>query len=239
MNNSDSLKKIAAQAAIKYISENAIIGVGTGSTINYFIDALAPIKHTIAGAVASSKATAVKLKALDIPIFELSSINELQIYIDGADEINNSLQMIKGGGAALTGEKIITAVAKKFICIADASKQVEILGKFPLPIEVIPMARSFVAREMVKLGGTPVYREGVITDYGNVILDVWNLEILEPAKLEQAINNITGVVTNGLFAIKPADILLLGTSGGVVAITARKKKINKNTTEKRNTATII
>lgn len=216
--NSDLLKKAAAEAAIKYIPENAIIGVGTGSTINYFIDALLPIKHTIAGAVASSKATAAKLKNLQIPIIELNSVNELQVYIDGADEINNSLQMIKGGGAALTGEKIITAVAKKFICIADASKKVELLGKFPLPIEVIPMARSYVAREMVKLGGSPVYREGVTTDYGNVILDVWNLEILEPAKLEQTINNITGVVTNGLFAIKPADILLLGTETGVVTL---------------------
>jgi len=214
--NNDKFKKAAAEAAIKYIPENSIIGIGTGSTVNYFIDALFPIKHTIAGAVASSKATAAKLKALDIPIVELNSVNELQIYIDGADEINNSLQMIKGGGAALTGEKIIAAVAKKFICIADASKKVEILGKFPLPIEVIPMARSFVAREIIKLGGSPVYREGVITDYGNVILDVWNLEILEPVKLEQIINNITGVVTNGLFAIKPADILLLGTETSVI-----------------------
>lgn len=214
--NNNLLKKSAAEAAIKYIPENSIIGVGTGSTINYFIDALSPIKSIIAGAVASSKATAVKLQALHIPIVELNSVNELPVYIDGADEINNNLQMIKGGGAALTGEKIITAVAKKFICIADASKKVEILGKFPLPIEVIPMARSFVARELVKLGGNPVYREGVITDYGNVILDIWNLEILEPAKLEQTINNITGVVTNGLFAIKPADVLLLGTENGVI-----------------------
>ena len=217
MNNNDH-KKIAAEAAVKLIPENSIIGVGTGSTVNYFIDALTPIKHTIAGAVASSKATAAKLKKLDIPIAELNSVNNLQIYIDGADEINHNLQMIKGGGAALTGEKIITSVAKKFICIADASKKVEILGKFPLPIEVIPMARSYVAREMIKLGGSPVYREGVITDYGNVILDVWNLEILEPIKLEQAINNITGVITNGLFAIKPADLLLLGTNTGVTTI---------------------
>lgn len=216
--NTDLLKKAAAEAAIKHIPENTIIGVGTGSTVNYFIDALLSIKHTIAGAVASSKATTAKLKNLQIPIFELNSVDELQVYIDGADEINNDLQMIKGGGAALTGEKIIAAVAKKFICIADASKKVEILGKFPLPIEVIPMARSYVAREMVKLGGSPVYREGVITDYGNVILDVWNLEILEPTKLEQTINNITGVVTNGLFAIKPANILLLGTDAGVVTL---------------------
>mgnify|MGYP000896129219 CR=1 FL=1 len=216
--NNDLLKKVAAEAAIKYIPENSIIGVGTGSTVNYFIDALFPIKHTIAGAVASSKATAAKLQALEIPIVELNFVNELQVYVDGADEINNNLQMTKGGGAALTGEKIITAVAKKFICIADISKKVNVLGKFPLPVEVIPMARSYVAREMVKLGGSPVYREGVITDYGNVILDVWNLEILQPEKLEQTINNITGVVTNGLFAIKPANILLLGTSSGVVTI---------------------
>jgi ribose 5-phosphate isomerase A len=216
--NINELKKAAAEAAIKYISENAIIGVGTGSTVNYFIDALLPIRHTIAGAVASSKATAAKLKALHIPLMELNSVNELQVYIDGADEVNDILQMIKGGGAALTGEKIITAVAKKFICIADASKKVKILGKFPLPIEVIPMARSYVAREMVKLGGSPVYREGVITDYGNVILDVWNLEILQPAKLEQTINNIAGVVTNGLFAMRPADVLLLGTDNGVLTI---------------------
>jgi len=216
--NQSELKKIAAEEALKYVPEGSVIGVGTGSTVNYFIDALPSIKEKIAGAVASSKDTAAKLKALGIPLVELNSVNELSVYVDGADEINNSLQMIKGGGAALTGEKIITAVAKKFICIADASKKVEILGKFPLPVEVIPMARSYVARELVALGGSPVYREGVVTDYGNVILDVWNLEIIEPVKLEQTINNITGVVTNGLFAIKPADLLLLGTEEGVIAI---------------------
>jgi ribose 5-phosphate isomerase A len=218
--NNNLLKKIAAEEAIKYIQENTIIGVGTGSTVNYFIDALTKIKDTIIGAVASSKATAERLKKLHIPIIELNSVNDLPIYVDGADEINNSLQMIKGGGAALTGEKIIAAVAKKIICIADASKKVEILGTFPLPIEVIPMARSYVAREIVKLGGSPVYREGVITDYGNVILDIWNLKILDPIKLEQTINNITGVVTNGLFAIKPADLLLLGTIAGVKTISS-------------------
>lgn len=208
---------MAAEAAIKYIPENSVIGVGTGSTINYFIDALASIKHNIAGAIASSKATALKLKALNIPVLDLNSVSELDIYVDGADEINPNLQMIKGGGAALTGEKIVASVAKKFICIADSSKKVAILGKFPLSIEVIPMARSYVAREIIKrIGGSPVYREGIITDHGNVILDVWNLEILEPIKTEQLINNIPGVITNGLFAIRPADILLLGTSDGVL-----------------------
>lgn len=212
-----NLKQLAAEAAIKYIPEDAIIGVGTGSTVNYFIDALVSIKHNITGVVASSKATAIKLKALNIPILDLNSVSELDIYVDGADEINPSLQMIKGGGAALTGEKIVAAVAKKFICIADNSKKVTILGKFPLSIEVIPMARSYVAREIIKrIGGSPVYREGIITDYGNVILDVWNLEILEPIKTEQLINDIPGVVTNGLFAIRPADILLLGTPDGVL-----------------------
>jgi ribose 5-phosphate isomerase A len=213
----NSMKKAAAEAAIKYVPYDSIIGVGTGSTVNFFIDALAPIKNKIAGAVASSKATADRLKALNIPVVDLNSVSELEIYVDGADEINNNLQMIKGGGAALTGEKIIAAVAKKFICIADASKKVDILGKFPLPIEVIPMARSYVAREMVKLGGTPVYREGVVTDYGNVILDVWNLQILEPQKLESIIDNITGVVSNGLFAKRSADILLLSSQNQVVS----------------------
>ncbi|EKD56334.1 MAG: Ribose 5-phosphate isomerase A [uncultured bacterium] len=214
--NHNQLKKIAAEAALKYIPENSVVGVGTGSTVNYFIDALLTIKHKIAGTVASSKVTAVKLKELGFTVIDPNSVDELSIYVDGADEVNNSLQMIKGGGAALTGEKIIAAIAKKFICIADISKKVQILGKFPLPVEVIPIARSYVARTMVKLGGFPVYREGVVTDYGNTILDIWNLEILEPAKLEQTINNIPGVVTNGLFAVKPADILLLGTEDGVV-----------------------
>jgi len=214
---------MAAEAAIKYIPEDSIIGVGTGSTVNYFIDALASIKHNITGAVASSKATAEKLKALNIPMLDLNSISELDIYVDGADEINPSLQMSKGGGAALTGEKIVAAVAKKFICITDISKKVMILGKFPLSIEVIPMARSYVAREIIKrIGGSPVYREGIITDHGNVILDVWNLEILEPIKTEQLINDIPGVVTNGLFAIRPADLLLLGASDGVLVQTLTK-----------------
>jgi len=216
--NNNQLKKLAAEAALKYIPENAVIGVGTGSTVDYFIDALLSIKHKIMGTVASSKITATKLKSLGFPLADPNSVDELAIYIDGADEVNDNLQMIKGGGAALTGEKIIAAIAKKFICIADSSKKVGILGKFPLPIEVIPMARSYVARTIVKLGGFPVYREGAITDYGNPILDVWNLKILDPIKLEQTINNIPGVVTNGLFANKPADILLLGTENGVVTI---------------------
>ena len=214
--NHNQLKKIAAEAALKYIPENSVVGVGTGSTVNYFIDALLTIKDKIAGTVASSKVTAVKLKELGFTVIDPNSVDELSIYVDGADEVNNSLQMIKGGGAALTGEKIVAAIAKKFICIADINKKVQILGKFPLPIEVIPIARSYVARTMVKLGGFPVYRDGVVTDYGNTILDIWNLEILEPAKLEQIINNIPGVVTNGLFAVKSADVLLLGTPNGVV-----------------------
>ena len=216
--NNNQLKKAAAEAALEYIAENSIIGVGTGSTVNYFIDALVSIKHKIAGTVASSKATALRLKSLGFLSVDPNSVDELSIYVDGADEINSNLQMIKGGGAALTGEKIIVVLAKKFICIADDSKRVEVLGKFPLPIEVIPMARSYVARTIVKLGGSPVYREGVITDYGNQIIDVWNLKITDPVKLEQIINNIPGVVTNGLFASRPADILLLGTENEVITL---------------------
>ncbi|MDR1057498.1 MAG: ribose-5-phosphate isomerase RpiA [Coxiellaceae bacterium] len=215
----NQMKKLAAEAALKHIPENSIIGIGTGSTVNYFIDALPTVKDKIIGTVASSKATAAKLKALGFQLIDPNSADDIPIYIDGADEINNNLQMIKGGGAALTGEKIIASIAKKFICIADANKKVKVLGKYPLPIEVIPMARSFVVRSIVKLGGFPVYREGVVTDYGNVILDIWNLEILEPIKFEQTINNIPGVITNGLFAIKSADILLLGTSKEVVTTT--------------------
>jgi ribose 5-phosphate isomerase A len=209
MNNKDSQKKQAAIAALKYIEPGSIVGVGTGSTVAYFIEALATIKGKIDGAVASSIDTERKLKALNIPVLDLNSVFPLPIYVDGADEINGHLQMIKGGGGALTREKIIAAVAEKFICIADPSKKVDLLGKFPLPIEVIPMARSFVAREVVKLGGHPVYREGVVTDNGNVILDVWGLTILEPIKLEKELNNIPGVVTNGLFAIRPADELII------------------------------
>jgi len=189
--------------------------VGTGSTANYFIDALATIKHKIEGAVASSNATAQRLKSHHIPVLDLNGVNEISVYVDGADEATHHLHLIKGGGGALTREKIVAAVSKKFVCITDDSKLVEMLGKFPLPVEVIPMARSYVARELVKLGGKPVWREGVITDNGNLILDVHNLQILEPVKLETQLNQITGVVCNGLFAQRPADILLLGTDSGV------------------------
>jgi ribose 5-phosphate isomerase A len=213
--NQDALKKQVAEAAIKYVPHDTIIGVGTGSTVNFFIDALAAIKNKIEGAVSSSEASKIRLQKLGIPIIDLNSVSTLSVYIDGADEINAHLQMIKGGGAALTREKIVAAVAEQFICIADASKKVDVLGKFPLPVEVIPMARSYVARQIVKLGGDPDYRQGVITDNGNIILDVYNLKIIDPLKLEQDLNNITGVVTNGLFARRPADVLLLATEHGV------------------------
>lgn len=214
MQSNDIQKQNAAKQAIQYIEkhveDNSIIGVGTGSTANFFIDLLPTLKIRIAGTVASSIATADRLKKHGIQVVDLNSIDDLPVYVDGADEINDHLQMIKGGGGALTREKIVAAVAKKFICIADESKKVDILGTFPLPIEVIPLARSYVGRELVKLGGSPVYREGFVTDNGNIILDVWNLKILDPSKMEQTLNNITGVVTNGLFAIRKADVLLLG-----------------------------
>jgi len=207
----DEMKKAAAIKALEFIENDTIVGVGTGSTVNYFIDALATIKNKIEGAVSSSEESTKRLKAHGIEVFDLNSIDVLDVYVDGADEITKYMSMIKGGGAALTREKIVAAVAKKFICIADDSKQVEILGGFPLPVEVIPMARSYVARELVKLGGDPEYRQGVITDNGNVILDVHNLSIIDPIKLEADINAIVGVVTNGLFAQRGADILILGT----------------------------
>ncbi|WP_448552191.1 ribose-5-phosphate isomerase RpiA [Thalassotalea montiporae] len=211
----DELKKAVGQAAVKFIKPDTIVGVGTGSTVNHFIDALAEIKDQIKGAVSSSQQSTEKLKAYGIDVFDLNEVNELDVYIDGADEINEHMHMIKGGGAALTREKIVAAVAKEFICIADESKQVGVLGEFPLPVEVIPMARSYVARELVKLGGDPVYRQGVVTDNGNVILDVYNLKIVDPKAMEVAINAIVGVVTNGLFACRGADRLLLGTKAGV------------------------
>jgi len=214
----DELKRAVALKAIEYVVEDKIVGVGTGSTANFFIDALAEIKHKIEGAVASSEATAQRLKKHGIPVFDLNSVSELPVYVDGADEADSYLALVKGGGGALTREKIVAAVADKFICIADESKWVNVLGKFPLPVEVIPMARSYVAREIVKLGGDPVYREGVVTDNGNIILDVHNLVIAEPIKLEQQLNNIVGVVTNGLFAARGADVLLLGTKDGVKTI---------------------
>ncbi len=208
-------KKAVAQAALKYVERDSIVGVGTGSTVNYFIDALAEMKHEIEGAVSSSKASTERMEKLGIEVFELNSVDRLSVYIDGADEVTEHKHMIKGGGAALTQEKIVAAVAKKFVCIVDDSKRVGVLGKFPLPVEVIPMARSYVARELVKLGGDPVYREGVVTDNGNVILDVHNLTILNPRELEQQINNIAGVVTNGIFAMRGADVVLSATDAGV------------------------
>ena len=211
----DHMKQAVAREAIKYVPMGGIIGVGTGSTANYFIDELGKIKHRFDGAVASSEATAQRLAALGIQVVDLNSVRELEVYVDGADEVNRSLAMIKGGGGALTREKIVAAVSRSFVCIADGSKLVDVLGRFPLPVEVIPMARSHVARELVSLGGQPEWRQGVTTDNGNWILDVWNLEILDPVALETAINQITGVVTNGLFARRGADILLLGTPDGV------------------------
>ena len=220
----DKLKQAVGQAALDYIlphlEQDMIIGVGTGSTANFFIDALAEVKDRFDGAVASSQASAERLKKYGIPVYDLNSVNELRFYIDGADESNHHLHLIKGGGAALTREKIVSAVAKEFICIADESKLVDVLGKFPLPVEVIPMARSYVAREIVRLGGDPAYREGVVTDNGNIILDVWNMSIVDPKGLEIALNNIVGVVTNGLFAHRPADVLLLATANGIKTITA-------------------
>lgn len=216
----DQLKQAAAQKALDYIEDDIVVGVGTGSTVNFFIDALATIKHKIEGAVASSEATAQRLKAHLIPVYDLNTVSQLPVYIDGADEANGGLQLIKGGGGALTREKIIAAVADKFICIIDKSKQVSMLGEFPLPVEVLPMARSYVAREIVKLGGDPVYREGFVTDNGNIILDIHNLKIMEPIKLEQQLNNIVGVVTNGLFAARGADCLLVASNAGVDTLTA-------------------
>lgn len=207
--NQDEKKKAAALAAVSYVTSDSIVGVGTGSTVNHFIDALAKVKHKINGAVSSSDASTSRLKTLGIEVFDLNSVSDFDIYVDGADEITEHKHMIKGGGAALTREKIVAAVAKQFICIVDDSKQVPVLGKFPLPVEVIPMARSYVAREIVKLGGDPVYRQGVVTDNGNVILDVHNLTILNPPELEAQLNSIVGVVTNGLFAHRGADVVLV------------------------------
>ena len=221
--NQEQLKQNVARAAIDYITpklfSDSVIGVGTGTTANFFIDYLAEIKGHFTGAVASSSASAARLKKLGIPLVDCNSVSELVVYVDGADEANSQLQLIKGGGAALTQEKIVCALAKEFVCIADASKWVDVLGKFPLPVEVIPMARSYVARQLVALGGAPVYREGVVTDNGNVILDVFNLQITRAVALEQTLNQITGVVTNGLFAVKSADVLLLASKDGVKTIT--------------------
>ncbi len=215
----NELKKMVAEAALEYVEAGTVIGIGTGSTANYFIDALARIKGKIEGAVASSVASADRLRGHNIPVLDLNSAGELSVYVDGADESTKHLHLIKGGGGALTREKIVAGAARKFVCIADESKLVDVLGAFPLPIEVIPMARSFVARELVKLGGTPVLREGFTTDNGNVILDIHNLKIMDPVKMEAELNNIPGIVTVGLFAIRPADVLLLGTKDGVKKLT--------------------
>ncbi|WP_117235723.1 ribose-5-phosphate isomerase RpiA [Vibrio maerlii] len=212
----DEMKKEAGWAALKYVEKGSIVGVGTGSTVNHFIDALGSIKEEIKGAVSSSIASTEKLEALGIKVFECNEVAKLDVYVDGADEINPTRDMIKGGGAALTREKIVAAISEKFICIVDGTKAVDVLGKFPLPVEVIPMARSYVARELVKLGGDPVYREGVITDNGNVILDVHGLAITDPKALENTINGLAGVVTVGLFAHRGADVIITGTPNGAV-----------------------
>ncbi len=211
----DELKKTVAEAALEYVRNVSIVGVGTGSTVNHLIDFLAGMKGQIEGAVSSSEMTTKRLKEVGIPVFELNSVGEVEVYLDGADEINPQKELIKGGGGALTREKIVAAASHQFICIADESKSVDVLGKFPLPVEVIPMARSYVAREMVKLGGQPVWRENVITDNGNEIIDVHNLSIVEPGKMEETVNNIVGVVSNGVFSYQKADIILLGTANGV------------------------
>ena len=215
----DELKQAVAKAALDYVEskleDDMIIGVGTGSTANFFIEELGKINDRLEGAVASSEETAKRLKAQNISVYDLNTAGRIAIYVDGADESNAHLQLIKGGGAALTREKILAASSKEFVCIADVSKMVGVLGEFPLPVEIIPMARSYVGREIVKLGGDPVYREGCLTDNGNIILDVYNLEILDPRKLERDLNQIAGVVTNGIFAERGADILLLGNENGV------------------------
>jgi ribose 5-phosphate isomerase A len=213
--DANALKKAAAEAALQYVRDDTVVGVGTGSTVNYFIEALATRKARIDAAVASSEASAARLRALHIPVKELNDTDGCDVYVDGADEVTEHLAMIKGGGGALTREKIVAQASRTFVCIADGSKLVPVLGKFPLPVEVIPMARSFVARELVKLGGMPELRKGAATDNGNLILDVRNLTILNPVELEGTINQIPGVVTNGLFARRPADILLLATPEGV------------------------
>ena len=211
----DELKQAVGRAALKYVVEGEIVGVGTGSTANCFIDALAGMKDRIKGAVASSEATRKRLEGHGIEVFDLNDVSDIPVYVDGADEITVEMHMIKGGGGAQTREKIVAAVAKKFVCIADASKLVPVLGKFPLPVEVIPMARAQVARELARLGGTPVLREGFVTDNGNLILDVHGLESVDPVDLETRIDQIVGVVTNGLFARRPADVCLLGAATGV------------------------
>lgn len=211
----DDLKALVAREALKHVVEDSIVGVGSGSTVNLFIDQLASVKGRIEGAVAASEASAERLRKHGIRVLDLNSVNELPVYIDGADEVTEHLYMIKGGGGALTREKITAAVARRFVCICDASKLVPVLGKFPLPVEVIPMARSYVAREIVKMGGHPRLREGFTTDNGNVVLDCHGMTLLDPPKTESELNQIAGVVSNGIFARRAADLLLLADSGGV------------------------
>ncbi|MFC0309485.1 ribose-5-phosphate isomerase RpiA [Gallibacterium trehalosifermentans] len=214
-----TMKKMAANAALQYVQADSIVGVGSGSTVNCFIEALGTIKHKIKGAVAASKNSEALLRQQGIEVFNANEVSELDIYVDGADEITPHKMMIKGGGAALTREKIVAALAKTFICIVDRSKQVDVLGStFPLPVEVIPMARSQVARKLVALGGSPEYREGVVTDNGNIILDVHNFKIINPVEMEKELNNVAGVVTNGIFALRPANIVIVGTPDGVQII---------------------
>lgn len=214
----DEMKKQVAEAALEYVESGMIVGIGTGSTANHFIDGLAKMKGKIDGTVASSEASAERLRGHGIEVMDLNSAGNIPLYVDGADESNKYLHLVKGGGGALTREKIVAAASEKFVCIADESKLVDVLGAFPLPVEVIPMARSYVARQLVKLGGEPVYREGFTTDNGNIILDVHNLQIMNPVEMEATLNSIVGVVTNGLFAQRPADVLLLGTQDGVRTI---------------------
>jgi len=217
----DELKKAVAQAALKHVVEDKVVGVGSGSTVNFFIDALATIKGRIDGAVAASEASAQRLRGHGIRVFDLNSVNELPVYIDGADEVTEHLHMVKGGGGALTREKIVAAVADKFVCICDASKLVPVLGKFPLPVEVIPMARGYIGREIVRRGGAPELRQNFTTDNGNLIIDCHGLTILNPPQLEAELNNLAGLVTNGIFARRRADVLLLAQSSGNISVISR------------------
>ena len=215
----DELKAAAAREAVKHVVEDAVIGVGTGSTVNFFIDALGPMKDRIRGAVSSSERTAERLRGHGIKVLDLNDIDEIPVYVDGADEVDGGFAMIKGGGGALTREKIVAAVSRKFVCIVDASKQVQTLGRFPLPVKVIPMARRHVAAELARLGGSPKLREGFVTDNGNLILDVAGLSITQPLALEERINNIVGVVTNGLFARRGADVVIVASAAGITTLT--------------------
>jgi ribose 5-phosphate isomerase A len=217
----DEMKRKAAEAALEYVVADSIVGVGTGSTVNHFIDLLAGIKGKIEGAVSSSEASTERMKKHGIRVYDLNEVNSIPVYIDGADESDHYLNLIKGGGGALTREKIIAGASDKFVCIADESKLVDVLGEFPLPVEVIPMARSYIARQLVKLGGRPVWRENFITDNGNLILDVHDLKIMEPVKLENEINKMAGVVTVGLFCNRPADVLILGTPQGARTVLSK------------------